>query len=106
MYPSFHAVVYPLYHPSKIAMLATVGPGGAGDDDDGEENPASNDPAEDSKEDSNEDDGAMPRQSFRAFQTRVRADAAKRAEGNRCAGGLRTQRAMVRAWEVRAIFAC
>lgn len=38
--------------------------------------------------------------SFRAFQASVRVDAAKRAEGNRRAGGLRTQKAMVRAWEV------
>jgi len=29
----------------------------------------------------------------------LRTDAAQRAEGNRRAGGLRTQRAMVRAWE-------
>jgi hypothetical protein len=38
--------------------------------------------------------------SFRTFQLGVRVQAAKRAEGNRRAGGLKTQRAMVRAWEV------
>lgn len=36
---------------------------------------------------------------LRAFQQKVRVDATRRAEGNRRAGGLKTQRAMVRAWK-------
>lgn len=38
--------------------------------------------------------------SFTAFQTQTRIQAAKRSEGNRRAGGIKTQKAMVRAWEV------
>ena len=38
---------------------------------------------------------------FKAYQTRVRVDAAKRAEGNRRRGGVRTQAAVVRSWMVR-----
>ncbi|GLB44253.1 hypothetical protein LshimejAT787_1601830 [Lyophyllum shimeji] len=34
-----------------------------------------------------------------AYKIRIRVDATRRAEGNRRAGGLKTQRAMVRAWE-------
>ncbi|KAF8816577.1 hypothetical protein BYT27DRAFT_7229903 [Phlegmacium glaucopus] len=36
---------------------------------------------------------------FKAFQRRVRIDETQRAEGNRRAGGIKTQRAMVKAWE-------
>ena len=37
---------------------------------------------------------------FKAFQRQVRVDETRRAEGNRRAGGVKTQRAMVKAWEV------
>jgi len=37
---------------------------------------------------------------FEAFQTTVRVAVAKRAEGNRRAGGQQTQQAMVKAWKV------
>ena len=37
---------------------------------------------------------------FKAFQRQVRVDETRRAEGNRRAGGIKTQRAMVKAWEV------
>jgi hypothetical protein len=37
---------------------------------------------------------------FQAFQRQVRVDETRRAEGNRRAGGIKTQRAMVKAWEV------
>jgi hypothetical protein len=36
---------------------------------------------------------------FKAFQRQVRVDETRRAEGNRRAGGIKTQRAMVKAWE-------
>ncbi|KAF8234745.1 hypothetical protein L208DRAFT_1376789 [Tricholoma matsutake] len=83
------------------------GRGGSNDDvdDDREGNPASIDPAvvessEEDKENSDEDNGAKPHKRFQAFQTHV----AKRAEGNCCTGGLRTQHDMVRAWEVHGIY--
>jgi len=37
---------------------------------------------------------------FKAYQSRVRVEAAKHSEGNHRAGGIRTQNAMVRAWKV------
>jgi hypothetical protein len=37
---------------------------------------------------------------FQAFQRQVRVAETRRAEGNRRAGGIKTQRAMVKAWEV------
>jgi hypothetical protein len=61
---------------------------------------ANSDEDEDEADDDDDDHGADKRESFGAFQKRVRVNAAKRAEGNRRAGGLKTQRAMVRAWEV------
>jgi hypothetical protein len=82
------------------------GDGDGGDGDDGDND--NDDEGEGEKGETSEEDEecsgdegsrAKPREGFRAFQTRVRVDAAKRAEGNRRAGGLRTQRAMVRAWE-------
>jgi hypothetical protein len=99
-------------------VLGYDGDGGDNDEDDynGEgpstcndlEETITNEEDEEDSDDEDSDDegnGANPRQSFRAFQTRVRVDAAKRAEGNWRAGGLRTQRAMVKAWEVCYLFA-
>jgi hypothetical protein len=59
---------------------------------------------EDEDEDDDEDDEAKDEEElqYRTFQTSVRVDAAKRAEGNRRAGGLKTQRAMRRKWEVKS----
>ena len=37
---------------------------------------------------------------FKAVQRQVRVDETRRAEGNRCAKGIKTQHAMVKAWEV------
>lgn len=76
--------------------------GGDGDDSDNDdEGEAEKGDTSEEDEEHSGDEGsrAKPHEGFRAFQTRVRVDAAKRAEGNRRAGGLRTQRAMVRAWE-------
>jgi hypothetical protein len=47
-------------------------------------------------------EGKCPEDSaaFQAFQRQVRVAETRRAEGNRRAGGIKTQRAMVKAWEV------
>lgn len=42
-------------------------------------------------------------QKFNQFQADVRLKAAKRAEGNRRAGGLKTQQAVVRNWKVMPV---
>lgn len=41
-------------------------------------------------------------ETFRRYQTQVCISAAKRAEGNRREGGLKTQKAMVRNWKVNS----
>lgn len=43
-------------------------------------------------------------ETFRKYQADVRVKAAKRAEGNRRLGGLKTQQAVVRNWKVNLIF--
>ncbi|KAJ7504735.1 hypothetical protein B0H11DRAFT_1709516, partial [Mycena galericulata] len=43
-------------------------------------------------------DGGNDGKQKRAFRIRVRVDAARRAEGNRRAGGIKTQNAMVKGW--------
>jgi hypothetical protein len=78
--------------------------GGGGDDGDGDgegHQPGGGEPSDDDDEDAEDEDHANRREGFVAFQKRVRVTAAKRAEGNRRAGGLKTQRAMVKAWDVR-----
>jgi hypothetical protein len=45
----------------------------------------------------------LPR-AYKKYQASVRVEAAKRAEGNRRAGGLKTQKAMVRSWDVSKDF--
>ena len=57
----------------------------------------------DDDDDAAEDHGASrvgQRGAFDAFQYHVRVLTAKRAEGNQCTRGLKTQRAMVKPWEV------
>ena len=41
---------------------------------------------------------------FQAYQASIRVAAAKRAEGNRRSGGIKTQKGMVRAWKVGQYF--
>lgn len=70
------------------------------DDDDGDED------QDDDGEDFIAEDECVsdsPR-AFREYQASVRVAAAKRAEGNRRSGGLKTQKAMVRSWEVSIRF--
>ena len=64
------------------------------DEDDDEEYDGSNG---DNGDDSEFLDGDL---GFKAFQRQVRVEETRRAEGNRRAGGIKTQRAMVKAWEV------
>jgi hypothetical protein len=47
-----------------------------------------------------EDDNQDGDLEFKAFQRQVRINETQRAEGNRGAGGIKTQHAMVKAWEV------
>jgi hypothetical protein len=47
-----------------------------------------------------EDDEDEEMVDLEAFKTKVRVDVAARVEGNRRAGGLRTQKGLVRAWKV------
>ena len=66
------------------------------DDDEDEEYNGDVGPGDD------DEDGKLPNGDleFKAFQRQVRIDETRRAEGNRRAGGIKTQRAMVKAWEV------
>jgi hypothetical protein len=76
---------------------------GGGNDGDGDgegHQPGDGEPSDDDNEDAEDEDDANRREGFVAFQKRIRVTAAKRAEGNRRAGGLKTQRAMVKAWDV------
>ncbi|KAF8867676.1 hypothetical protein BD779DRAFT_1694104 [Infundibulicybe gibba] len=69
-----------------------LGYDGKGDDDEDNDD---GDPVED--EEDEEDEGVTPTsEKFRDFQIRVWMDAAKRAEGNRRVGGLKTQQAMAK----------
>ena len=54
---------------------------------------------QDDEDEGNEDDKA-----FEELRKRVRLEATQQSEANRRAGGIKTQRAMVRAWEVRFHF--
>jgi hypothetical protein len=53
-----------------------------------------------SSSDDDEEDTHWTAEQKKAFRIRTRVDAAKRTEGNRRAGGRKTQNAMVRAWNV------
>ena len=72
-----------------------------GDEGDEDEDEDDNDSSE---SESTEEQRLNSPRTFRKFKHQVRADAARRAEGNRRPGGLRTQRAMVRAWEVSCFY--
>lgn len=54
----------------------------------------------DDDDEDDDDEGDEEAETFDAFQTRVRLDAVKRTEGNRREGGLKTQQASVRLWNV------
>ncbi|KAF8228167.1 hypothetical protein L208DRAFT_1489138 [Tricholoma matsutake] len=77
--------------------------GGGGDDGDGDgegHQPGDGEPSDDDNEDAEDEDHANQCEDFITFQKHIRVTAAKRAEGNRRAGGLKMQRAMVKAWDV------
>ena len=58
------------------------------------------DTSDESEDDESEDDEAILHEDFAEFKRRVRVEETRRAEGNRRAGGLKTQKAMVKAWQV------
>jgi hypothetical protein len=66
------------------------------EDEDGEELEDDNDELKDDDEEFDEDANTA----FEELRKRVRVEATQHAEANRRAGGIKTQRAMVRAWEV------
>lgn len=57
-----------------------------------------------SEDDDEEDTPSDEEAQHEAFKKSVRVKAVRRAEGNRRAGGLKTQKAMVKAWDVRGYF--
>lgn len=72
------------------------------DDDDEEDNgyvdkDGDRDGVRSDEDESSEDEGRE------AFRRGIRIEAVKRAEGNRRAGGLKTQKAMVKAWDVSTV---
>lgn len=54
----------------------------------------------DESEDDESEDEAILQEDFATFKRRVRVEETQRAEGNRRAGGLKTQKAMIKAWKV------
>ena len=68
-------------------------------DDEEDEDQDDEDGDQDDEDEGNEDDKA-----FEELRKRVRLEATQQSEANRRAGGIKTQRAMVRAWEVRFHF--
>ena len=64
--------------------------------DESEDDESEND---ESENDESEDDDAILHEDFAEFKRRVRVEETGRAEGNRRAGGLKTQKAMVKAWQ-------
>ena len=72
------------------------------DDNDDRHQQEEEEPSDDGGDgDAEDEDQDRQQQNYGDFQKRVRVTAAKRAEGNRRTGGLKTQRAMVKAWKVR-----
>lgn len=57
----------------------------------------------DGSEDDESEDEVILHEDFAGFKRRVRVEETQRAEGNRRAGGLKTQKAMVKAWKVNKI---
>lgn len=64
-----------------------------------EDNSEDEDTSDESEDDESEDDNAILHEDFAEFKRRVRVEETRRAEGNRRAGGLKTQKAMVKAWQ-------
>jgi hypothetical protein len=73
-----------------------------GYDPDNDEEEADEEEEEEDQDD--EDEGDEDDKAFEELRKRVRLEATQQSEANRRAGGIKTQRAMVRAWEVRFHF--
>lgn len=67
------------------------------DDEEGDDEDEDEDGADNAEEEDHTDWTAAEK---KAFRIRTRIAAAERAEGNRRAGGIKTQQAMVKGWEV------
>ena len=65
-----------------------------------EDDSEDDDTSDGSEGDESEDDDAILHEDFTEFKRRVRVEETQRAEGNRRAGGLKTQKAMVKEWQV------
>jgi hypothetical protein len=74
-----------------------------GYDPDNDEEEAEEEEEED-EDQNDEDEGDEDDKAFEELRKRVRLEATQQSEANRRAGGIKTQRAMVRAWEVRFYF--
>ena len=59
------------------------------------------DEEEEDEDQDDEDEGDEDDKAFEELRKRVRLEATQQSEANRRTGGIKTQRAMVRAWEVR-----